>query len=149
MFRDITYVPERIGVEPGSRKMPKRIHKVGKHGEDILETVGYTDIYEERQLSKDSVDINRIVERYLGGDTAALDKSPGLYIDLTIMPENIHEMKNATVMAEQYFAGLPKKERDKYVDVEDFLARCTFGPNETAEANVKEIEPKGGEIVDE
>lgn len=151
MFKEIEvrgfgYIPDRKGVEAGSRKMPKRIHKVGKHGEDVLETVGFTDIYEERQASKDSVDINKLVERYLAGDLGCLDKCPGLYLDLTMMPENIHEMKNVTLMAEQYFATLPAKEREKYEDVEDFLAKCEYIiPGETK----VEKELEGGEVANE
>lgn len=148
MFRTINEKIKTIASPAGSKVMPKRIHKIGKHGEDQLETVGFTDIYEERQASKDSVDIGRIVERYLAGDVSALDKSPGLYLDLTVMPEDLHEMKNLTVRAEEYFKMLPKKERDKYEDVEDFLKQAKFTREEPIIETVKETK-EGGEKVNE
>ena len=105
-----------IGIEYGFRK--------NKKGEDILVKIGEFNLYDKIQSYKDSVDLNKIIERFrLTGDTSLLNQRSGFYGDVSEMPQSYAEFLNVALIAKEEFESLPSDIRDKFNNsVDQFIA---------------------------
>lgn len=66
------------------------------------------DVYGQIQASKDSVDLNKMIEHYKKtGDDTIFRKKPGACFDATGMPKSYPELYQRLVDAEGIFNGLP------------------------------------------
>ena len=73
------------------------------------------DIYTPKQLLKDSVDVQKILERVTRtGDTTALKAREGVFGDLTKMPSSPIEAYNLTARVKQRFDALPAKVKAEF-----------------------------------
>lgn len=79
-----------------------------------LETVGQTSLYDEIQAHKDSVDINKILERYRQGDVTALDRVKAQYLDIADAPKSLAEMYSFVQNCSKFFEQLPLAVREEY-----------------------------------
>lgn len=83
-------------------------------GELVYKDKGLTNVYEEIQASKDSVDIHAIMQRYENGDATALDRVQGMYIDTIDLPKNYAQLYDAVSKADMVFDAMPAEIKQKY-----------------------------------
>lgn len=88
--------------------------KIDEFGRESLVKTGETDLQEYIESFADSVDINRIMERYINGDESALDKVAGFYADVADMPTNIIDVINLQREGEDLFDQLPTHVKEIY-----------------------------------
>lgn len=96
---------------------PIKVQYVGQyddHGNIVLKETGVVNTYQMIQSHKDSVDINVLIKRYVNGDTAALERVQGQYLDCTKLPKSYMEVLNTTIRAEADFMRLPVDVRAKF-----------------------------------
>lgn len=98
----------------GCRTVPVYSPVVKEDGQIELIQKGEHDLYAEIQSHKDSVDINRIIQRYSNGDVSALQAKVTQYLDVTEMPKTYAEMLNTVIAGEKFFAELPADVKDKF-----------------------------------
>lgn len=112
-FRNLYSDPVRIVSESGSPDAVKTgwIRKDGEWKHVVKETYS---IYELIQSSRDSVDLQRIVERYENGDSTALNRVQGSYFDLVNLPKNYSELFEAVNICNDTFDKLPIELKSKY-----------------------------------
>lgn len=72
-----------------------RLRPLYKMVDDELVEDGQDNIYERIQSFADSVDINKIVERYASGDTYALEQRLASYVDVTEVPDDLRGLMEA------------------------------------------------------
>lgn len=89
-----------------------------------LVQVGETDIVAKIQACKDDCDVYKILDRFTGGDVAALHRTAhSVYADLTQMPRNIHEAVQRVDNAIESFMSMPAEIREAFNnDPEEFVA---------------------------
>lgn len=92
-------------------------------GKMELVKVSESNLYEYIQSHKDSVDINKMLERYRQGDITALDRVKAQYLDLDGAPENLAEMYSFVRNTSAFFETLPLSVREEYEhNVSKFVA---------------------------
>ena len=107
---------------PGSRlKDDRLLQMVDGHYE--LVTVGQSDLYQEIQSHKDSVDIYKLLDRYRSGDISALQHVQGQYLDHIDAPKTLAEAYEFIHNAKSFFENLPLDIRKEYDhDASKFVA---------------------------
>lgn len=107
---------------PGTRWKIERILK-DKKGVMELEIVGQSDLQDYINSHADSVDINKMLERYQSGDVSALDRVKASYLDLLGAPKTLAEMYSFVANTSAYFDTLPLEVRKEYdFNVSNFVA---------------------------
>lgn len=117
-----------------------------KYSDDIV------DIQEEIDSFKDSTDINLIVTRFTNGDLNAirnigvLDSEDKSIVDITVFPENIHDLHYATEVSEQFYNGLSDEVKSIYPTADDFYNN--FDPNKimATQSDNKVVTEEKGEV---
>ena len=120
-----------------------------------LEVTGKDDLYMEIQSWKDSCDINLLMKRYVQGDTSALSRAQGFYIDATQFPKTYAQMLQTINNAHALFDSLDLEARsqfdhdfNKFVsamdNMEDFLSKLGIKTNDPG----ADPAPAGGETND-
>lgn len=105
---------KRIHVSSGNRMKDEMQLRV-VDGYEKLVKVGESDLYEEIQSHRDSVDINKILERCLNtGDFSVLNVMPSRFMDTTSMPKTLAEAHSMIKDAENYFNKLPVEIKNQY-----------------------------------
>lgn len=104
---------KRISHCCGSRFKRERVLK-DTNGLLRLEDCGKSDFYAYIQSHKDSVDINKILERYRSGDVSALDQVRAQYLDISEAPRTLSEMYSFIKNCQTFFDGLPLEVRQEY-----------------------------------
>lgn len=123
---------ERFYAPAGEKKAPvykeKLVTEKLEDGREIfrkkLIQVGETDIVAKIQACKDDCDIYKILDRFTGGDVAALHRTAhAVYADLSEIPRNIHEAVQRVDNAVDSFMSMPPEIREAFNnDPEEFLA---------------------------
>lgn len=123
---------ERFYAPAGEKKAPiykeKLVTEKSEDGFPILRKkliqVGETDIVAKIQACKDDCDVYKILDRFTGGDVAALHRTAhAVYADLSAMPSNIHEAVQRVDNAVDSFMSMPAEIRQAFNnDPEEFLA---------------------------
>lgn len=93
--------------EPGDHFMNIYKWRVDDDGNMIRKIVKTENIYDRIQAARDSVDLNKILERYENGDASALQKVQGMYIDTTELPKTYHELYKAVQIHNDAFNSMP------------------------------------------
>lgn len=108
------YEPFEREYQPSGEKIVKiRKQIVNEKGEyDVIEVE--ENIYEKIQESAESVDIHNILERALRGDTTALDKVEGHYIDCSDMPTSLAQAQSLIMRVKDEFDALPIDVKAKF-----------------------------------
>lgn len=106
--------PVRINANPGTREKVMYSPVFDENGVMELVESGRENLYDYIQSFKESTDINVILRKYANGDTSALAKTQGSFLDITGMPTTYAEMLNTLIGAENVFNGLPLEEREKF-----------------------------------
>lgn len=123
---------ERFYAPVGETKAPvykeQLVTEKLEDGTDIIRKklvkVGETDIVAKIQACKDDCDVYKILDRFTGGDVAALHRTAhNIYTDLTTLPRNIHEAVSKVDQAVDDFMSMPVEIRQAFNnDPEEFLA---------------------------
>lgn len=114
MFKTKYDEREKVITESGSGFSPIFSLKSKEAGVIDLEITGEKDLYQEIQSHAESVDIKNILLRYELGDTSALEKRQGQYIDITDLPTNFADIMKTVITAENQFNELPLEIRKEY-----------------------------------
>lgn len=85
-----------------------------KTGVKSLVPVGKTSIKDYIQSHKDSVDLNKLMERFRNGETDVFNRNAGFYADVTEMPTTYPEMFARVQAAENVFFQLDPEVRAKF-----------------------------------
>lgn len=101
------YDRARVHSEPGSALKRKYHARVDKNGVINLVDDGFENVYDFIQSHKDSVDINRMIERYARGEVDVLSKVQGVFGDFTEFPKTYADMLNHLIDGERHFDELP------------------------------------------
>lgn len=122
---DTQYSPrERIHPCSGSRVKQLYSGRYDANGRVVLEEKGSEDLYAYIQSFADSVDINVILARFANGDTEALSRAQGVYVDVTGFPPNMADALNCINQAEEMFKSLPLEVRQRFdCSFEQFLSQ--------------------------
>lgn len=114
MFRTQFDSRRPVYADPGDRIKVQYIGQYDDHGNVVLKETGVVDTYALIQSHRDSVDINVLIKRYVNGDTAALERVQGQYLDCTRLPKSYMDVLNTTIQAEADFMRLPVEIRAKF-----------------------------------
>lgn len=71
-----------------------------------LVEIGKTNFQELIQKGSEGTTLKDLVAKFVNGDPNALNGAPGVYLDITRMPENYAELYNNYLKAEQFFDDL-------------------------------------------
>lgn len=102
----------RVFSEPGSMLDYKYGARLDKQGHRVIEPRGPINRYAEIQSYAEETNINTIMTKYINGDKTVLSKKAGEFMDLTNIPDNIADVFNLTVQAQDAFAHLPTEVKD-------------------------------------
>lgn len=105
---------ERVYSNPGSHFENEYQLVIKENGAEELEIIGKTDIYQDIQSHRMSVDINEILQRFKNGDEAVLEKVKGFYGDISDMPGNMADFLNMSMRGKELFEGLPIEYKKMY-----------------------------------
>lgn len=105
--------PPRRAANPGSRTEPHYVQRYDETGHPYLVKDGETDTYAIIQSHKEECDINILLQKYTTGDMSVIRKD-GQYVDITELPENMHEMVNYINAQRERFEALPAAIKQKF-----------------------------------
>lgn len=77
---------------------------------------GKTNLYDEIQSHRASVELSTLLQRYAAGDETALNKIEGVYADVVDAPSSLQEFHERVRTAEEYFRDLPEGLRKLFND---------------------------------
>lgn len=77
---------------------------------------GKTNLYEEIQSHRASVELSTLLQRFAAGDETALNKIEGIYADVADAPSSLAELHERVRQAEEYFRDLPEGLRALFND---------------------------------
>lgn len=114
---------------PGSRFKIEYEPYYDKDGNLCLKEVGKHDLYLDIQADALSCDINVLIARYKAGDTEALERVKGIYMDISEVPDNFVDAYNMIRNAEGHFDALDPSIKQQFDNsFEKFL--FTLGTDE-------------------
>lgn len=115
------FTPENASTPTGSPMQNEYSYKIDEYGRKILKKTGETDLYARIQESLEETKIENILKRVTMGDTSVL-RPDGIYADLTEMPSNLIEARQAMQNLENIWGSLDNDIKRKYnFDVEEFI----------------------------
>ena len=113
----------RFAANPGSGVVKEYTAQYRQDGVLELVETGAPDLYADIQSHKDSCDLQLIINLYFNGDPAALSRVQGVYMDVSEMPDNIHQAMQLMDNARRDFDTLPVDIKAKFGnDPNQFLA---------------------------
>lgn len=75
---------------------------------------GKTNLYDEIQSHRASVELSTLLQRYAAGDETALNKIQGVYADVADAPSSLQELHERIRTVEEYFRDLPEGLRELF-----------------------------------
>lgn len=124
IFRTAYADHERVPVESGSPIENEYGYEIDSYGRKVLVKTGETDLYAKIQLSLEETKIENILARCTAGDTSML-RPDGIYADLTEMPNNLIEARQAMQKLENTWNGLGAEIKNKYNNsLDTFIANA-------------------------
>lgn len=98
--------------------------KVDDFGNDTLEKVGKTNVYEQIQSYADSVDLHVLVARYKAGDVDALNIAESIYGDFYSAPASLLDAQRAITDMRSNFEKLPTDIKEKFDNNYNVFLAC-------------------------
>lgn len=99
---------------PGKRDKTQYTSKIDRFGKLSLQESGKVDLSAYINSFKDTVDLSVILNKFVNGDEAALNKKQGMYMDVTKLPTSYAEMLNIVHDGMTMFDGLPLEIKRKF-----------------------------------
>lgn len=122
IFRTAYTGRERNTTETGRPMADLYEHQIDNKGVKLLVKVGETNLYEKIQSHIEETNISNIIARVTQGDTSML-RANGVYADLTALPKNMLEARQAMQMMENVWKSLDNEIKKKYnFSVDEFIA---------------------------
>ena len=95
-------------------------YRVDDYGRKVLTKVGKKDLYQEIQASLEETKIENVLARAMAGENVF--RPEGIYADLTEMPNNLIEARQAIQNLENTWNKLPTEIKNKYNNsIEDYI----------------------------
>lgn len=88
--------------------------RFNEDGQLELFEVGKQNIPEMINSHAESVDINKIIERFHEGDVSVLNRRPMMFGDFTELPKTYADVLNLARAGEEYFDSLPLDVKQKF-----------------------------------
>lgn len=105
----------------GSPMMDEYGYEIDKYGRKILVKTGETNLYARIQENLEETKIENIIAKVTTGDTSML-RPDGIYTDLTELPTNLIEARQAMQNLENVWGDLDNEIKRKYnFNVEEFI----------------------------
>lgn len=96
-------------------------YEINAFGQKVLVRTGTTNVYAKIQENLEETKIENILARAAAGDTSVF-RPEGIYADLTEMPSNLLEARQAMQQLENTWEGLPNELKKKYnYDLDQFI----------------------------
>lgn len=117
-----------------------------------LVIVGKEDIFGMIQSSKDSVDINVLLSKFINGDETALNRVKGIYMDVSDMPTTYAELFDRNEQCKSLFEQLPVDIKEKFNNSYTEFWSC-YGSDafmnivNPVEKDVDNVDKKESEVV--
>lgn len=99
---------------PGEKMRQTWREKIDDEGKVVLVEDDYFDQDEMIQSYEESVNVNKIIERYMAGDDSALDRAKAFYADVSKMPKNMAQVLDLNNRAMNAFKQLPIELQEMY-----------------------------------
>ena len=103
MFFSRQAKPTTSAVPSGYRLQKQYQRTTNLRGKPILEEVGEIDLQDRINSFAQECDINRIVQRAANGDVDVLHKVQGSYIDISGLPDNVHDLHKLIQRSEDVY----------------------------------------------
>lgn len=98
-------------------------YEINNYGQKVLVKTGETNVYAKIQESLEETKIENILARAAMGDNSVF-RPEGIYADLTEMPSNLLEARQAMQKLENTWNELPNEIKQKYnYDVDQFIGQ--------------------------
>lgn len=111
----LTKDSKAYSTNPGTPNLQEYEYKFDKAGHKMLvKKDSYIPVYEKIQAERDSVNIDKLMERFVLGDKEALNRAPAYYLDTRDMPKTYMEVFERGLEAEQFFEALPVELKEKF-----------------------------------
>lgn len=135
---------------PGDRYEPIYSPVIDASGRfELKEKKEKIDVYSAIQSYKDSVDINRVIDRLKSGDTSDLNKWSGFFEDVSDLPDNLAAWLQMQSDAEIAFYDLPLEVREKFNhDPQQFFYALSKGDVDSMLSD-SDSEPQASDSVPE
>lgn len=98
----------------GSRMKDVLSSKYDEDGVLVVEKVGEEDTYTTIQSFAESCDLNVLMNRYLNGDTEALNKVQGFFGDFAEIPGSWAEVLNIVNKGQENFEKMPAEFKERF-----------------------------------
>ena len=121
-------------------------------GEVVYKEVGKSNLYELIQASKESTDINYIVDRMAKGDNSLLNVRKGIFADVSEMPKDVFELGEMSKTIKSVYEGdsILKSLYKSYEEYEKaFMEGKVFDAYLNAAQAIEKAKEKEGVIEDE
>lgn len=115
MFRSRVNYPVGADTPTGNGYETKFEFEFNDNGEKVLVAKGVINVYERIQSHKDSVSLDKMIERFtLTGDYSHLVNKEGNYLNILNAPKSLMEAQNTILKATNLFESLPAKVKEFY-----------------------------------
>lgn len=115
---------------------------------DIRPTKNPTDIQELINSYRDSCDIELLISRFTAGDVNAIRPLSAVPdADITNIPENIHELNDRVMAADNVWNSLPENIKANFSDIDDFYNSVGSDKFINAFTNVEKIEVPTEQVI--
>lgn len=115
MFKDIFKRKDLSKIDTVTGE-PIRVKRgwIYEDGNLVYKEKGLTNVYEEIQAQAEMTDLHAIMNRYENGDSNALNKVQGMYIDAVDLPKNYAQLYDAVSKADMVFETLPAEIKSQF-----------------------------------
>lgn len=120
-FRTAYSERNRVHCESGSMYQDEFGYEIDKFGRKVLVKTGETNLYAKIQASLEETKIENILKRVVAGDDSML-RPDGIYADLTELPSNLIEARQAMQNLENVWNDLNNDIKRKYnFNLDEFI----------------------------
>lgn len=120
-FRTAYSERERVHCGSGSMYQDEFGYEIDKFGRKVLKKTGETNLYAKIQASLEETKIENILKRVVAGDDSML-RPDGIYADLTELPSNLIEARQAMQNLENVWNDLDNDIKRKYnFNLDEFI----------------------------
>lgn len=131
IFRSLTtcrYGRENQKCKCGQRYVKTYRLEITDEGQKTLVESGEEDLQAKIKEHFEETKLYNILKKYYAGDLEALNRHPGIYADITGMPNNLIDAQKKIMKTQETFMQLPAELRDQFEnDVNVFMAKMVSG----------------------
>lgn len=114
---------DHVYTEAGTEWEKEYQYEINSYGQKVLVCSGKHNRFEQIQADLEDTKIENILARATAGDTSML-RPDGIYADLTSMPSNLLEARQAMQQLENTWNGLDNEIKKKYnYDLDQFIGQ--------------------------